>query len=64
MMERRYYYAVDPVFPLIAAFIERSSGFVKKGDLIRMSLLCTEMVGNVLLDQKEGAWAEGELVRL
>lgn len=44
MMKAKTCYAIYSLFPFIAAFIDRRHGFVESRNLIRMSVLCTEMV--------------------
>lgn len=64
MMEKRNHFAVDTVFQFVAAFIYSSLGFVKRCDLTRIILLCTEVESKVLFDQRGGACVGSEVVRL
>lgn len=64
MMTGRNQYSVGKVSAFVAAFIDRSPGFVEKCDLTWMSLLYDEMKNKVIFDQRSGGYLEGELVRL
>lgn len=57
----RKYYALAAVFPLAVTFIDKSLGFLEKGDLARLNVLYSELV---LLDHKSQAWVEGGLKKL
>lgn len=64
MLEGKDYYAVDMVFPFVAAFIDRSLGFEEKCELTRMNVLYIEIINKVLVDHRDRRWREGELLRL
>lgn len=61
MMEVGNYYAAGTVLLFVAEFIVRSLGFVKKSDVARVDVLCTEMVNEMFFDERDGAWVENEL---
>lgn len=64
MTKERNYCSVGSLFPFAAGFIDESLGCVDKRDVTRMSMLDTEMMNKMLLDQSGSAWVEKELVRL
>lgn len=63
-MERRKYYAINTMFPFVAAFIERSLVFVESCEVTRINILNTQTVNKVLCNQRRRAWGEDEVVRL
>lgn len=60
----KIYYAVDNVFQFASAYIDRSLDFAKRCDLTPMSVLYTEVLGEVLFDEKKGGRVGGEFMRL
>lgn len=59
----RNLYAVDGVFPFIAALIDRSLGYAGKRHSTRMSMLHTVMLIGDRFDHRGRAWVRGELMR-
>lgn len=54
VMEGRNYFGVDTVIPLVAAFTDKSLGFVERYDLPGMTVLYSETVKKMLIDQRCG----------
>lgn len=64
MMKERAYCATDAVVPVFAAFIDENPGFMKKSDLILMTVVYTEMENRVLFDHGDKAQVQDALGRL
>lgn len=60
MRKRKSYYAVDTVFPVVAAIIDSSFGFVERCDLTQMNLLHTGMMSTLPFFHSGRAWVRGE----